>query len=112
MSVHTISDIKTKIAPVAAKYGLARVYVFGSAARGDGGGKSDLDLLVDLTGSKVVGFDFGGLYSDLSDVFGAVDVVTTRALSQYASTASEIRFNDNVLKERVLVYERQRQAVN
>jgi predicted nucleotidyltransferase len=105
--IHSIDEIKIKIKPIAAKYNLPRVYIFGSYARGEASENSDLDVLVDISGSDVVGMSFFELDSDLSETFGKVDVVTIDSLSQYAESDSEIRFNNHVLDERVLVYEKQ-----
>ncbi|SOC84739.1 hypothetical protein SAMN05421890_3228 [Ensifer adhaerens] len=55
---------------------LAHPRVFGSAARGDDGPDSDIDILVDaLPGTTL--FDIGGLLSDLEDLLQTrVDVMT------------------------------------
>ena len=68
MLPYTIDEIKKRITPVAQKYGLSAVYLFGSYARGEANENSDIDLLVDLTGSKVHGILLGGLYVDLEIV--------------------------------------------
>ena len=44
--VFTIDFIKEQIAPIARKYGVDSIYVFGSYARGEATGDSDVDLLV------------------------------------------------------------------
>jgi predicted nucleotidyltransferase len=56
------------------------VRVFGSVARGDADGSSDVDLLVDLDPDRSL-FDLGGLLMDLTELLGAdVDVVTEASL--------------------------------
>ena len=45
-SVLTLDYIKSKIAPIARKYGVDEIYVFGSYARGEATSNSDVDLLV------------------------------------------------------------------
>lgn len=69
-----------EVAQVLARFPLARVWVFGSVARGDDRPDSDLDLLVELKpGASFV--DIVGLDEDLSALLGcAVDVVTTAEL--------------------------------
>lgn len=48
--------------PIAKKYNLRAVYLFGSCARGEANRDSDIDLLIDSTGSTIKGlFDMGGL---------------------------------------------------
>lgn len=51
--VYTMDDLRRIIAPIAAQYGLRAVYVFGSYARGEADADSDIDLLVDLTGTNI-----------------------------------------------------------
>src|SRR3989344_4722124 len=52
-----IQDIRRKASPVLRSFGVARASVFGSAARGEAGPKSDIDLLVRFgTPSALVGF--------------------------------------------------------
>lgn len=64
--VFTLDELKTKIAPIAEKYGLKAVYLFGSYARNEATDDSDVDILIDRTDSKIHSmFDMGGLYSDL-----------------------------------------------
>ncbi|MBR2549633.1 MAG: nucleotidyltransferase domain-containing protein [Saccharofermentans sp.] len=45
-TVPTIDEIKIKIAPLALKYGVESIYVFGSYARGEATDSSDIDILV------------------------------------------------------------------
>ena len=78
---------------IAATYGARNVRVFGSVARGDADGASDLDLLVDLEPGRTL-FDLGGLLTALRERLGyPVDVVTERGLRE--------RIRDSVLGEAV-----------
>ncbi len=78
---YTLEEIKARITPVAEKYRLASVYLFGSSARGDATAASDVDLLVDLSGSIIRGLNFVLLYDDLKEVLGLpVDLVTMDSL--------------------------------
>lgn len=43
-----IQEIKKKVLPVLKLYGVTRAGLFGSAARGEAGPKSDIDLLVEI----------------------------------------------------------------
>jgi predicted nucleotidyltransferase len=62
------NELKKRIAPVAEKYRLNAVYLFGSYARNEATDDSDVDVLVDRTDSKVKSaFDMGGLYNDLCE---------------------------------------------
>lgn len=44
---YTIEEIKSIVSPIARKYGVERVYLFGLYARGDATTKSDVNLRVD-----------------------------------------------------------------
>lgn len=71
------------------------VRVFGSAARGDDGADSDLDLLVDPTPETTL-FDIGAIRFELKQLLGVqVEVVTPGALPD--------RIRDEVLAEAQLV---------
>ena len=64
-------------------HGARNVRLFGSAARGQAGEDSDLDVLVEA-GPHRTPFFPGGLVADLEDLLGCkVDVVTEAALHPY-----------------------------
>ena len=57
----SVNEITERITPVAQKYDLRAVYLFGSYARNEATEESDIDLLIDRTGSKIKSmFDMGG----------------------------------------------------
>ena len=82
--VYSIEELKQRIAPVAEKYGLREVYLFGSYARNEATEQSDVDILIDRAGSSVRGmFEMGSLYEDLCACLGKeVDLMTTQTLEQ------------------------------
>ena len=43
---YTVDEIKEIVAALAAKYGAARIYLFGSYARGEATAESDIDVVV------------------------------------------------------------------
>ncbi len=45
-NVFTLKDIVSMVKPIAQKYGVKEIYLFGSYARGEADGDSDLDFLV------------------------------------------------------------------
>ena len=103
--VYTIEQLKEKITPVALKYQLPAVYIFGSYAKGDATDSSDVDVLVDIKGSTVKGWIIGGLYNDLCECVGKeVDMVTIGALEQEDTKQRTPWFVDNVRKEMVKIY--------
>jgi predicted nucleotidyltransferase len=80
---------------IAGKYGARRVRVFGSVARGEADGQSDVDFLVDLDPGRSL-LDLGGLQFELEALLGCpVDVVTERGL--------KARIRERVLCEAVPV---------
>lgn len=71
------------LARVCRKYGIRKLGLFGSAARGELKSGSDVDLLVEFDPcSKTSLFDYPQLRRDLSDLFGGrpVDIVPPEAL--------------------------------
>lgn len=104
--VYSQEEINGRIAPVAEKYGLKAVYLFGSYARGDAREDSDIDLLVDTTGTALNSLlSLGALYCDLEEALKKrVDLITVSALEQRPQLPSEAEFRDIVLKEKVSVY--------
>ena len=106
--VYTIDELKQKIKPIAVKYNIPAVYVFGSYARNEATEDSDIDILIDKTNSKIKSlFDLGGFYNDLHESFGKkVDVVTTYSLTKEKKKRWDFpTFEENVLNERIALYE-------
>lgn len=104
--IYTISEIRSIVSPIASRYGLKAVFLFGSYARGEATEASDIDFLVDTTGTNLKSlFSLGALYCDLEEALGKkIDMVTVSALEQRARMPSEIAFKEMVLKERVNLY--------
>ena len=100
--IYTIDEISSRIRPVAEKYHLKAVYLFGSYARDD----SDVDLLVDLSGADLSGFfAIGGLCNDLEAALQKeIDLITTVALEQPCRRMSDKLFREIVNKERRKIY--------
>ena len=46
--VYTIDEIKAKIEPIAKRYNVSKVYLFGSYARGEEDENSDIDIALEL----------------------------------------------------------------
>jgi predicted nucleotidyltransferase len=84
---------REEIIRIAARHGADNVRLFGSAARGEAGPFSDVDLLVEMLPDHSPWFP-AGLTVDLEDLLGRrVHVVTPRALHPY--------IRERVLKEAV-----------
>ena len=105
MLPYTIAEIQRRITPVAQKYRLAAVYLFGSYARGEATAESDIDLLVDLNGSTVEGLCFVSLYLDLEAALeSSIDLVTVASLDQPTKRRSQHHFRETVKRERMMIY--------
>ncbi len=104
--LYTVEEIASRIMPVAMKYQLPAVYLFGSYARGTATEDSDIDLLVDTTGTNLKGlFALGALYCDLEEALDKkIDLITISSLEQEAHMPSELDFRNTVMKERVKLY--------
>jgi len=103
--IYTIEELRQKIEPIAQKYDIHAVYIFGSYARNEATENSDVDLLIQRKGSKIVGWMIGALYEDLSECLGkGLDLVTTETLEQECTKARTPWFVDSLMKERRLIY--------
>ena len=95
--IYTIDEIKAIVEPIAKSYGVKRVFLFGSYARGEATPASDLDFRIDK-GSLRGLFALGGLYADLEERFEKeLDVLTTGSL--------EPDFLNMIANEEILIYE-------
>lgn len=103
--VYTLEEIGRRVQPVAEKYHLRAVYVFGSYARGEAREDSDIDLLIDAEGSGLRGFAYGGLYQDLEDALEKpIDLITVGSLMQPTHHKSDMQFRETLQRERREIY--------
>lgn len=104
--VYTVEQIAQRILPVAQKYGLKAVYLFGSYARGTATDSSDIDLLIDTSGTNIKSLlTLSAVYCDLEDALRkSIDLITVSSLEQRPQMENDVRFRDTVLKERVNLY--------
>lgn len=94
---YTIDEIKKISVPVAEKYGVKKMSLFGSYARGEQKKNSDIDFLIDK--GRIRGLEFFGFINNLEDDFGVhVDVLTYDSLKD--------SFIGNVVEDEVVLYER------
>ena len=104
--IYTISDLQNVIAPIAKKYQIPAIYLFGSYARGTATETSDIDLLVDTTGTSLTSLlSLGALYCELEEAFQKpIDLITMSSLQQKAQRPSEQDFRETVFNEMVKLY--------
>ena len=94
--IYDIETIRAKTVPIAKKYGVRRMSLFGSYARGEADDQSDVDLIIDK--GKIIGWEYIGFIDDLEDELRChVDVV------MYGS--SNKKFLAKIKKDEVLLYE-------
>ena len=93
---HTIEELKTIVAPVAERYGVDKVYLFGSVARGDFSENSDYDFYIESKKirSAIILSEF---FLDLRDAVGfEIDLISTKRIHP--------EFLNTIMKEGVLLY--------
>lgn len=73
-----------RLREVCERYGVASLEVFGSVARGEDSGQSDIDVLDVLKPGVRLGFRLFDLEDELADVFDRpVDLVARRSVNKY-----------------------------
>ncbi|WP_236796817.1 nucleotidyltransferase family protein [Amycolatopsis sp. GM8] len=66
---------------ICARYGIATLRIFGSAARGEAGAASDVDVLYELQPGRKLGWEIEDLNQELTRLFGRpVDLVSKKSL--------------------------------
>jgi uncharacterized protein len=72
---------RSRLAEVCARYGVARLLLFGSVARGSTSPGSDIDVLYELLPGQRLGWEVEDLADELAEVLGGpVDLVSLAAL--------------------------------
>ena len=95
--LHTILEIKNKTVPVAKAYGIRRMSLFGSYARGDANDKSDVDIFIERGNMKGL-IKYFSFVNELEDILNChVDVVTTGIQDK--------KFLSEIAKDEILLYE-------
>jgi predicted nucleotidyltransferase len=81
MNLEALERIRPGIAALCARYGVAELWVFGSAARGEATPQSDVDLLYVRGPNAARGLAFFGFQAELEDLLGTkVDLVPKEGL--------------------------------
>ena len=95
--VYSIDEIASIVTPIAQRYGVTGVWLFGSYARGEATTASDIDLLID--GGRITSlWGLSAFRLDLEDALQkSVDIVTLGIEDQ--------RFLDHIRSDEVRLYE-------
>lgn len=98
---YTIEELKSIVSPIAEKYQISRVYLFGSFARGDYDEQSDIDIRIEKGNLKGM-FALCGFYTEVSEALERkVDILTTGSLSE--------EFLESIKKDEILLYKSQQE---
>jgi len=94
--IYSIEEIKQIAIPIVSEYGIARLGIFGSYARGEANEDSDLDFIMDTDG--LIGMiQYNAIIRKLEEEFGChVDIITTGC--------SDREFLTRIQKEEILIY--------
>jgi predicted nucleotidyltransferase len=69
-----------RLAAVCSRYGIARLMIFGSVARGTAEPSSDVDILYELLPGRRLGWEIEDLTDELSELFGRPVDLLSRAV--------------------------------
>jgi predicted nucleotidyltransferase len=101
--VYTLDEIAERIAPVAKKYNIPKVYIFGSYARGEANPDSDVDLMIEV--GTLHGLEVISALEEFQNVLKKpVDLITTRSLTQERTQDYSKIFIENLEKEKRVIY--------
>ncbi len=94
--VYTLEEIRAIASPIAEKYGVAMLYLFGSYARGEATPASDLDFRIERGRLRTL-FELGAMHADLTDSFQKeLDLLTSQNIDP--------EFLAQIQPEEVLLY--------
>jgi predicted nucleotidyltransferase len=98
--IYNISELTRIISPVAKSYGVRRLALFGSYARGEAGVNSDVDIRIVDRGSLRGLFRLAGFQRELEEsLHVSVDVLPTDSLDE--------KFLARIRDEEILLYDAQ-----
>ena len=93
--VLSLKEIREKAIPLAAQYGVKRLYLFGSYARGEAKPTSDIDFYIEK--GSVEGLQLVSLQLDLEKALGkTVDLLTTTGMDE--------TFREEIQPDEILLY--------
>ena len=85
-----LTKLEKGLPAIKAKYGVERIGIFGSCARGDETRTSDVDVLVEFAPGKATFDNFMQLAYDLEDLFKRrVDLLTVAGIDKYIRSRIE-----------------------
>lgn len=98
--VYTKNEIRMKLLPVFSNYPIEKAILFGSYAKGNPAGSSDIDIVIDSKG-KIRGIDFFGILEDIVGIFDVpVDLIEASQIIEGSPVQEEIN------KTGIIIYEK------
>lgn len=99
--IYSLDEIRSIVTPIASKYDVARVFLFGSYARGEANSTSDIDIVIDK--GRLRGLQLAGMLGDLQERFDkGVDLLTITGIKDEEGYPS---FKQRIEKDMVVIYE-------
>ncbi len=84
LQTNELRQLQERSAWIRGRFGVVRIGIFGSVARGDETPTSDIDILVEFAPGQATFQNFMALIAYLEDLFGRrVDLVTTGGIDPY-----------------------------
>lgn len=103
--IYTIDDIKNRVVPIAKKYDIPEMYLFGSYARNEATEDSDIDFAINSVSIKGL-LELCAFREDISEAMERpVDILTLGAMEMEKDNPLKQEFLNNFKKERILLYE-------
>lgn len=104
--IYSHEQLSRLVTPIAKKYHIPAVYLFGSYARGTAREDSDIDLLIDTSGTEIESLlQLSAIMLELEAVTGkSIDLITASSLTQKSDRPSALRFRETVIRERSPLY--------
>jgi predicted nucleotidyltransferase len=108
--IYTLEQIKELAEPIAKKYKLKSIWIFGSYARGEATDESDVDLLLDFKDSTAKNLrGFINMANEFEQTFNKkVDILSVYNLNSPTMANYFSKFVAIVNNERLKLYEKQR----
>ena len=101
-SLYTVDEVKKIVSPIAQRFDVKRMWLFGSYARGEATPDSDLDFRVEPDDECGL-IKYSGLWLALEAAFGLkIDLI---AASPAGDTPLDKKFLARIAKSEVLIYE-------
>lgn len=105
----TLKEIQKRVKPVAEKYEIPVIYIFGSYARNEATTESDIDFLVETKGMPETHYWvlYGEFFEELKEaVSHEIDLVEMEVLSEPNATDYQKQFLEKMMKERIKIFEK------